>query len=308
MDLDTVTQTQSSGAVKEPSECDCGETPHESWCFHGSDDDDDPKECQRKRKRNEPIKQAIKKRRTKEDSKVDSEPSTTTKVKEKKKPTEPRTVVVQLLPSPRSSASGSFVADSNQQPPPKWKTEAIPTKVFTVCAGRVSASGKHDVFHPTGEKEVPFPADIKVNRKQKTSVEAVEEIKKCLQEGRTSRAYSRSNEWRCGPMELILAFGRTVEDDLAYVPVYEQQQEEIRLQKEQVKRRDETVSQIQQMIQTDHLSGACVPDRIEDVATAKAKMTEAARQAFAEQMRRREQVELARWVYTSDFRELMMQS
>lgn len=120
-------------------------------------------------------------------------------------------------------------------PPPEYKTEPIPEFIYWVeinGVGKGNIQKKNNVDDPG--KPVPFPTSIPVK-----NMKLAEEIKKLLLEGRTAKAFTKEvRNWRAGSKYgthhyLILQFGRTVEEDEKFVPIFLQQQEKKQWEEQQ---------------------------------------------------------------------------
>lgn len=122
---------------------------------------------------------------------------------------------------PRKEKVVVVLVEEGKGVPPEWKTTSIEKYGFYLTPqGKLE---QHDAFRAADSEEVPFPREITVHPKY---LKVAEELKKLLAEGRTCRVRKARFYGQ------LFHFGRTVEEDEKYLPVWLAEQEEDRKQRE----------------------------------------------------------------------------
>lgn len=120
-----------------------------------------------------------------------------------------------------------------------WQTEPRSNHTFEI--NRVGTVEQHsptrDGHTPEPLEPIAWPASISV-RDTPANMAVVHKIKAFLDEGRTAKA---CNVGRGANKAMELQFGRTVEDDLKYLPEFTAQQDYVREAKERDEKRTEEI-------------------------------------------------------------------
>lgn len=127
---------------------------------------------------------------------------------------------------PRKEKVTVVLVEEGKGVPAEWKTTSIEKYGFYLTPqGKLE---QHDPFRADSE-EVPFPREITVHPKY---LKVAEELKKLVAEGRTCRARKARFSGQSHMNNLLFHFGRTVEEDEKYLPVFLAEQEEDRKRRE----------------------------------------------------------------------------
>lgn len=141
----------------------------------------------------------------------------------------------------KEKKSRTTVVTLTTSQPPTYATE--PTRVFTFCAG-AGCEEKLVRYLFAHSKKVPFPTELKVFKK---SLKLAEEIKVLLVQGHTARAFENPLSYRGGRKELVLAIGRTPDEDAAFLPTFQQQQAEKKQREDAEKAHQERLQKIREL-------------------------------------------------------------
>lgn len=114
--------------------------------------------------------------------------------------------------------------DFQLPPATPWQTTEISKYTFEVNHTGTVRRHHSDPFSFTSTRNIPFPASISI-RNVRQNVKRAEEIKQLLADGRTAKARMAQVSGA-----IVLKFGRTVADDLKYLPEFEAKQQREREQ------------------------------------------------------------------------------
>lgn len=127
---------------------------------------------------------------------------------------------------PRKEKVTVVLVEEGKGVPNTWKTTCIEKYCYYLTPqGKLE---QHDPFRADSE-EVPFPREITVHPKY---LELAEELKKLVAEGHTCHVRKARFSGKPHMNNLLFHFGRTVEEDEKYLPVWLAEQEEERKQRE----------------------------------------------------------------------------